>query len=149
MRKSVKVIGKGYNEQQAKIVAYNSLKDEYKNNVLVYGMTSCELKAEPKAGEQCSTENHPAQGTRKWETKHNVYAENPNIPGEFKKVDGYATKGDAMKKAKEVSLQFQTKVKIKIEKELAGENSNIEAVITPKGAAPGEWEITLDIEVVA
>lgn len=154
MRKTVTVIGKGYSEQQAKVTAYNDLKSSYKNNVLVYGMISCVQKAEPKPGNQCTTENNTVTGARKWITKHNVYGVNPNdaddlklIPSTDPNADFAASKTDALKKAKELALKYQATFIVKVEKELE-DGKCIEATVNPKGAKEGEWEIQLDIEIV-
>ena len=151
MRKTIIVTGKGYSEQQAKVAAYNELKTSYKNNILVYGMLSCVQTAEPKPGNQCTTENNTVSGTRKWITKHNIYAENPST-GELKLIEGLGediTKGktEALKKAKELALQYQGTFLVKLEKVL-DDGNNVEATVKPKGAKEGEWEIKLDVEVI-
>lgn len=155
MRKTVTVIGKGFSEQQAKVSAYNDLKASYKNNVLVYGMLSSTQKAEPKPGNQCTTENNTVSGARKWVTKHNVYGVNPNddtdlklIPVEDPNADFTTSKTDALKKAKELALQYQSTFIVKVEK-LLEDGQCIEATTKPKGAKEGEWEIQLDVEVIA
>lgn len=148
MRKTVTVTGKGMNEQQAKVNAYNDLKAQFKNNVLVYGMLSCVKKSDAKSGQQCTTENFPATGARKWLTQHNVYAVNPNNESEMKFIKDFPDKTNALKHAKELALKYQSKFAVKVEKVL-DDGLNIEAMVTPKGVKEGEWTIQLDIEVVA
>lgn len=148
MRNQVTVIGKGFSEQQAKVSAYKTLKDSYKNNVLVYGMSGNTLKKEAKLGQQCTTDNRPATEARKWVTKHNIYTPQPDDVTKLAILEKFDSKTDALKKAKELAIKYQTTFYIKVEKELAEGLDPIEAVVIPKGAAEGEWEFTLDIEVL-
>ena len=148
MRNTVSVIGRGFSEQQAKVSAYNSLKTQYKNNVLVYGLSGNTLKVAATLGQQCTTDNRPATEARKWVTKHNIYTADPNDASKLVLVEKFDGKTDAMKKAKELAIKYQATFHIKVEKELAEGADPTEAVVSPKGAIEGQWEFSLDIEIL-
>lgn len=148
MRTQVTVTGRGFSEGQAKVSAYNNLKNSYKNNVLVYGMNGNTLKKAAKLGQQCTTDNRPATEARKWITKHNIYTPKPGEELQLVLVEKFDSKTDAVKKSKELAIKYQAPFYIKVEKELAEGGDPVEAVVTPKGAVEGEWEFTLDIEIL-
>lgn len=146
MRKSVLVIGKGYSEKEAKVDAYTKLKSTYNENVLVYGMTNCEQSKEPKKVNRCTTDDAPTpEGGRKWATKYKVYAKSP-IDGSLNFAEEFVTKTEAVKRAKALVLEYHQEFVIKVEKEQTNADAII-ATIAPKNAEPGEWKITLDVEV--
>ena len=148
MRKTIRVIGKGFSEQQAKVSAYNSLKAQYKNNILIYSMLSCTKVKEPREATMCTTENFPAQAAKKWVTQHTVFAQDPNDQSKWVPIDGFPSKTEAVKKAKELALKYQAMFFIKVEKKLGDGQSDIEAIVKPRNAQEGEWEIELDVETV-
>ena len=152
MRKTVTIKGIGASQAQARTKAYATLKETYKNNVLVYGLISATCLKEPKPGKQCTTVNNPPTGARKWETKHKIMGKNP-ATGELKQLGGfYDSKTDASKAAKELSLKHQITCEVHVVKVdngvgSAGLPNHIACVISPK-MTEGIWEFSLDVEVI-
>lgn len=153
MRKTIVVKAQGASLSQAKGIAYNHLKREYNNNILVYGLLKADKISEPKPATQCTTINNPPDGARKWITVHSVYGVNPADPTDLKLLHREAEKTPALKKAKEISVAQQIICQVKIEKIQEGEGKGnlpleIAALVTPK-KGDGEWEFHLDVEVLA
>lgn len=152
MRQTVTLKGMGASLAQARTFAYSALKEQYKNNVLVYGLLQTNMLVAPKPGKQCTTVNNPPTGARKWETKHVVMGKNP-ANGELKQLGpDYDSKTEAAKAAKELSLKHQIGCEVHVVKRdnsmgSAGLPAHIEAVISPK-MTEGIWEFVLDIETV-
>lgn len=152
MRKTITIKGLGATSAQARNRAYAQLKDQYKNNVLVYGLLNTQMVVEPKPAKQSTTTNNPPTGARKWETVYKVMGKNP-ATNELKQLgDFYPGKTEALKAAKELSVKHQIVCEVHIAKIDRGVNANnvpnhVTAIVTPK-MTEGAWDFTLDIEVI-
>jgi hypothetical protein len=87
----------------------------------------------PKPAKSCNVTKEIQKGTRKWETRFVIRHAYEN------REYGYAkTQGDALKKAKEISLEKHVTLEISIEKVLVGGTYRI-ARVSPKKSEMGEW----------
>ena len=100
------------------------------------GMQSKCLK-EPKIAKKCTVESQPHKGTRKWITVYQVEPrwERNNAPSETVKT----SQGDALKKAKELSLKHNAVYVVTIAKVLESGTPRI-AIVTPTESEMGQWK---------
>ena len=147
MRKTITVEVEGTTLAQAKGVAYTKIKDMYRNNVLVYGLVGSKELRQPKPATTCKTDNNPPNGARKFITVHNIYAIDPANDSNLKFIEQFPDKTTAVKRAKELALQYQSAFAVKVEKELENKLDHICAIVRPN-AKLGKWSFDLDIEII-
>lgn len=148
MRQQIKVRGLGYTLQDAKVTAYSRLKQQFKNNILIYGLLDETMVTMPKDPTMCTTENFPAKGTRKWITKHVVYTTDPEDATRTVKLDEADSKTEAVALARDLVLKHKITCTIKLERHLE-DGQDIETIIAPKYGEVGVWDFVLDTEVVS
>jgi hypothetical protein len=91
----------------------------------------------PVPAKRCSVVKNKQEGARKWVTKYVVMG---GYRGDDE-ITSRDTQADALKFAKEYSLQKNETVRIEIKKFLVGSSSHV-ATITPNKAVMGKWEFT-------
>ena len=136
-------IGYGMNERDAMNNARNLAMDEnghqdgYSGDInSAVGPIKAVCKKQPKPAKTCKVEKTPSKGTKKWETVYVVsdYYGNENRPAK-------KTQGEAIKRAKELTLNNNRSYSVTVEKRLVGASSVI-ATVHPKKCEMGQWVFT-------
>lgn len=91
---------------------------------------------EPIKAKTCNVDKSIQKGARKWETVYVLSFDCMEMPVVTEK-----TQREAIKKAKEIAINYGCKVNINIKKRLVNSNSCI-AIVTPKKNRIGKWEFT-------
>lgn len=102
----------------------------------------------PKKPKSCKVDKVVQKGARKWETVFRIepkWGFSRRSSGEnlldLRSAEVKTTQGDAIKKAKEMALEFNQEFSVSIEKRLVDSDCCI-ATVTPNKSQMGKWEFT-------
>jgi len=146
-RQDFSCVGVGMTEAEAKEYArkeardYSGHQEGYSGDI--NSATECHSKmiSAPKFAKSCKVEKAVQKGARQWETVFVIepiwgFSEGYNNK---ERAEVKTTQGDAIKKAKEMSLKFNKTFSVHIEKRLVTGDNKI-AEITPKNSTAGKWK---------
>ena len=141
-RQSYSCVGFGMTENEARRNASENAYNENGHqegysgdiNSSTYSESKCVIK--PKPAKQCLVEHKNIGVTRKWETLFIIREQFAFDRGE---LGWEKTKGDALKKAKELAIKHNAPMTIEVVKRIVGKGTDV-AVVKPKKSTMGKWK---------